>query len=110
MHLGQNAGLVCVQQYRRFLLHVLPHGPQRIRHYGFLANRHRAAKLARCRDLIGAPAPVVTVPDAPLDYRDSYQLLTGKSLRDCPQCGHGRMVCIKTFLPGSRPRGPPGDR
>ncbi len=95
---------------RRFLLHVLPHGLQRIRHYGFLANRHRAAKLSRCRALIGAPAPVVTIPDAPLDYRDRYQLLTGKSLRDCPKCGHGRMICIETFLPGSQPRGPPSDR
>ena len=95
---------------RRFLLHVLPHGLQRIRHYGFLANRHREAKLARCRELIGAPAPVVTIPTAPLDYRDRYLLLTGKSLRACPKCGHGRMVCIESFLPGSKPRGPPSDR
>ena len=95
---------------RRFLLHVLPNGLQRIRHYGFLANRHRAAKLDRCRELLAAPAPIVDIPDAPLDYRDRYQLLTGKSLRDCPQCGRGHMVCIETFLPGSLPRGPPGDQ
>jgi len=92
---------------RRFLLHVLPPGFQRIRHYGLLANRHRAAKLARCRQLLAAPAPVVTLAAAPLDYRDRYQQLTGKSLRDCPQCGQGHMVCIDTFLPGALPRGQP---
>ena len=95
---------------RRFLLHVLPSGFQRIRHYGFLANRYRAVKLERCRHLLAEPAPVIPVPDAPLDYRDRYQLLTGKSLRDCPQCGQGHMVCIETFLPGAMPRGPPGAR
>lgn len=95
---------------RRFLLHVLPSGFQRIRHYGFLANRYRAVKLDRCRQLLAEPAPVIPVSDAPLDYRDRYQLLTGKSLRDCPQCGQGHMVCIETFLPGAMPRGPPGAR
>jgi len=94
---------------RRFLLHVLPGGFQRIRHYGFLANRYRAVKLARCRQLLAVPAPVVAFPDVPLDYRDRFQLLTGTSLRDCPKCGHGHMVCIETFLPGTLPRGPPGE-
>jgi hypothetical protein len=94
---------------RRFLLHVLPNGFQRIRHYGFLANRHRAVKLARCRQLLGAPAPIVKLPDAPADYRDRYEQITGKSLRECPHCGRGNMVCIETFLPGTLPRGPPRD-
>lgn len=95
---------------RRLLLHVLPHGLQRIRHYGFLANRYRAVKLACCRRLLGEPAPAVQLPDAPLDYRERYEQLTGKSLRACPKCGHGRMVCIETFLPGALPRAPPRDR
>ena len=95
---------------RRFLLHVLPGGFQRIRHYGFLANRHRTAKLARCRQLLAAPAPVVPSPDAPVDYHDRYQQLTGKSLRDCPHCGQGHMLCIETFPPGAMPRGPPHSR
>ena len=95
---------------RRFLLHVLPGGFQRIRHYGLLANRHRAAKLARCRQLLAEPAPIAKLPDAPTDYRDRYEELTGKSLRDCPQCGQGHMVCIETFSPGSMPRGPPRER
>ncbi len=94
---------------RRFLLHVLPSGLQRIRHYGLLANRHRAEKLVRCRQLLAAPAPVVDLSNEPLDYRDHYERLTGRSLRDCPQCGHGHMVCVETFLPGNLARGPPGD-
>jgi hypothetical protein len=92
---------------RRFLLHVLPTGFQRIRHFGFLANRHRGVKLARCRLLLDEPAPTGKHPDAPADYRDRYEQLTGRSLRDCPHCAHGHMVCIETFLPGAMPRGPP---
>jgi len=95
---------------RRFLLHVLPHGFQRIRHYGLLANRHRAAKLARCRQLLSVPLPTAKLTDAALDYRDRYEILTGHSLRDCPHCGRGHMVCIETFLPGAMPRGPPRAR
>lgn len=95
---------------RRFLLHVLPSGFQRIRHYGFLANRFRAVKLARCRQLLAEPVPVVSLPETPIDYRDRYQLLTGKSLRDCPKCGQRHMVCIETFMPGTLPRGPPAKR
>ena len=92
---------------RRFLLHVLPAGFQRIRHYGLLANRYREAKLDHCRQLLAAPAPVVELPDPALDYRDRYQRLTGVSLRDCPHCGRGQMVRIESFLPGTLPRGPP---
>ena len=44
---------------RRFLLHVLPNGLQRIRHYGFLANRYRAIKLTHCRELLAEPEPIV---------------------------------------------------
>lgn len=92
---------------RRFLLHVLPPGFQRIRHYGLLANRYREVKLDDCRQLLAAPAPVVELPDVSLDYRDRYQRLTGVSLRDCPHCGRGQMVRIESFLPGTLPRGPP---
>jgi hypothetical protein len=92
---------------RRFLLHVLPGGLQRIRHYGFLANRYRVVKLARCRQLLAAPASEVKLPATPIDYRDRYEQLTGNSLRNCPCCGRGHMVCIETFLPGALPRGPP---
>ena len=92
---------------RRFLLHVLPAGFQRIRHYGLLANRYREIKLAHCRQLLAEPAPVVELPAAPMDYLDRYQRLTGVSLRDCPHCGRGQMVRIESFLPDTLPRGPP---
>jgi hypothetical protein len=89
---------------RRFLLHVLPDGFQRIRHYGFLANRYRQAKLALCRQLLGVALTltgVVPQQDKP-DYRDLYQELTGKSLRDCPVCHRGQMVVIAVLPPSGR--------
>jgi hypothetical protein len=94
---------------RRFLLHVLPSGFQRIRHYGLLANRYRKVKLDHCRQLLGTPAPVLALSDAPMDYRDRYQRLTGVSLRDCPHCGRGQMVRIESFPAGTLPRGPPAN-
>ena len=94
---------------RRFLLHVLPSGFQRIRSYGFLANRYRQAKIDLCRKLLGVPVPMATVdePDQTLDYRDRYQRLTGLSLRTCPHCDKGQMVRIESFTAGVLPRGPP---
>jgi len=53
---------------RRFLLHILPDGFHRIRHYNFLANGHRAAKLAQCRRLLAVPAP--PAPSSAADYRE----------------------------------------
>jgi hypothetical protein len=85
---------------RRFLLHVVPRGYHHIRHYGFLGNRYRETKLALCRRLIGTPVPVATESNPKEDYRDRYQRLTGKSLRDCPICGRGHMVSIETIPRG----------
>jgi hypothetical protein len=81
---------------RRFLLHVLPSGLQRIRHFGLLGNRHRAQNLTLCRTLLAVPAPPAT-PDEPLDYRAFYQKLTGRSLLECPNCHGGHMVEIATL-------------
>lgn len=82
---------------RRFLLHVLPEGFHRIRYYGFLGNRYREQKLARCRDLLGMPAPEPSPSQAPKDYRDRYEELTGHSLRQCPACHQGQMITIEIF-------------
>jgi Putative transposase len=73
---------------RRFLLHVLPEGFQRIRHYGLFSNRHRADNLARCRELLGVSAPVAPPPQ---DYYERYRQLTGQDLLQCPQCNKGQM-------------------
>src|SRR5262252_10705006 len=72
---------------RRFLMHVLPDGFQRIRHYGLLGNRHRAKNLTRCRELLGVVAPTTeTQPD----YRERYRQLTGEDPLRCPQCRVGQ--------------------
>jgi len=94
---------------RRFLLHVLPTGFQRLRSYGFLGNRYRDTKLALCRRLLNIPTPTAKASDPDQDYRDLYQRLTGTSLHDCPICGRGHMLCIDTFPVASLPRAPPSD-
>ena len=82
---------------RRFLLHVLPEGFQRIRYYGFLANRYREQKLARCRELLGMPAPGPATSEASTDYSERYEQLTGSSLWQCPVCHQGRMHVIEVL-------------
>jgi len=84
---------------RRFLLHVLPEGFQRIRYYGFLANRYREQKLARCRELLGMPAPESADSEASKDYSERCKELTGFSLWECPVCHQGRMLIIQILPP-----------
>lgn len=89
---------------RRFLLHVLPDGFQRIRHYGFLGHRYRQAKLVLCRQLLGVVS--TSTSTAPRqdksDYRDLYEQLTGRSLRECPVCHQGQMVLIAVLSASDR--------
>ena len=85
---------------RRFMLHLLPDGFQRIRYYGFLSNRYRQQKLAQCRQLLGmtsAEEPPCAASPAK-DYRDRYEQLTGSSLRECPVCHKGHMVLRETLI------------
>jgi hypothetical protein len=92
----QRLTLTATEFIRRFLLHVLPGGFHRIRHFGFLGNRYRQAKLALCRHLLAMP-PHPPVSPARRDYRDRYEQLTGKSLRVCPLCSQGQMVTVETL-------------
>jgi hypothetical protein len=92
---------------RRFLLHVLPRGLQRIRHYGLLSNRLRESRLTTCRQLLGVAPVSETSCASQSDYRDRYAKLTGRSLHECPVCTRGRMLCIERLLPGAAPRAPP---
>jgi len=87
---------------RRFLIHVLPKGFQRIRHYGFLANCCRGRKLALCRQLLRMP-PHDRGCYFKKDYRQRYEELTGRSLTQCPVCRQGEMLVIEV-LPDTRPR------
>ena len=73
---------------RRFLLHVLPRGFTRLRHYGLLANRCRARKLARCRALLDQPA---REPREPETTREMLLRLTGIDIAVCGQCGRGAL-------------------
>ena len=105
-HQQKTIRLAAPEFIRRFLLHVLPRGFQRIRYYGFLGNRARHQKVAQCRKLLAMPAPPAPVDktEAPEDYRDRYEALTGSSLRICPRCQDGQMLVIE-HLVGAR-RGP----
>jgi hypothetical protein len=82
---------------RRFLLHVLPEGFQRIRYYGFLCNRYRAQKLARCRELLGMPKHPPSPHEPSADYRDRSEAVAGSSLRECPVCHHGHMIFLEVL-------------
>lgn len=80
---------------RRFLLHVLPRGFHRIRHYGLLAGSARKASIARARDLLNVAAPS---DDGNRDESDDFR-------PSCPCCG-GRMIVIEVFERWRQPRGP----
>jgi Putative transposase/Transposase zinc-binding domain len=85
-----------VEFIRRFLLHVVPSGFMRIRHFGFLANGHRAKKLELCRRLLGVKhAPdtkAVTKPE--MDQSTAEESVPSDL---CPACKEGRMVVIETL-------------
>jgi hypothetical protein len=83
---------------RRFLLHVLPSGFQRLRQYGFLSGPSRTVKLARCRELLTGSATLES-PVCPQDWRARYEAVTGESLDCCPVCHQGHMVMTDTLLP-----------
>jgi hypothetical protein len=72
---------------RRFLLHVVPRGFMRIRHFGLLANRTRRATVTRCRDLLGHP-PIAAAP--PESIAVLLQRLTGVDLSRCAVCRAGQ--------------------
>ena len=84
---------------RRFLVHVLPKGFHRIRHYGLLATGNRKANIARARELLTAPAPAVTKEPASSTERRTT----------CPCC-RGRMLVIESFGGAARARAPPPRR
>jgi hypothetical protein len=84
---------------RRFLLHILPKGFHRIRHYGLLASAAYKTNIARARELIAIPVPLI---DPPAD--DEADLTANADHRPpCPCCG-GRMIIVETFERAGAPR------
>ena len=81
---------------RRFLMHVLPKGFHRIRHYGLFANGGRTQNIARARELLDMPSPDRKPAAASADDPVAHS-------QNCPCCG-GRMIIIETFERGSTPR------
>jgi Putative transposase/Transposase zinc-binding domain len=98
--------LKVVEFIRRFLLHVLPAGFVRIRHYGFLANRVCHEKLELCRSLLAAMTP--PGPDAGEAVSGPEKATEREPVAHvCPVCGEGRMVIVETLRPapgGQRPQ------
>jgi hypothetical protein len=86
---------------RRFLLHILPKGFHRIRHYGLLASATCKTNIARARELIAMPMPSI---DQPAEYDDPGQAAGAD--HPCPCCG-GRMIIVETFERAGAPRGRP---
>ena len=91
---------------RRFLLHVLPHGFVRVRHFGLQANNQRRRLTAQARQLLGSPAAPAPQPDRE-SWQDLFRRLTGRDPLQCPFCGQGLLRVLAASLPPDlRVRGP----
>ena len=84
---------------RRFLMHVLPKGFHRIRHYGLFANANRAENIAQARALLNVAPPAGDPQEQPDIATDTPRVLPCP----CPRCG-GRMIVIEVFARGCEPR------
>jgi hypothetical protein len=95
--------LATAEFIRRFLIHVLPQGFHRIRHYGLLASGTRADNVARARRLLGVPPAQPEAGDTNCEASEPRSLS-----HPCPCCG-GRMIVIETFQRGCSPRYRPAE-
>lgn len=96
--------ITAIEFIRRFLLHSLPRGFVRIRHYGFLANRNRSKNLSAIRELMGVSDP----PEKQIaSFEEMMQKLTGIDISLCPGCHKGRMQLFLEIPKGlARPPNP----
>ncbi len=92
-----------VEFIRRFLLHVLPKGFMRIRHYGLFANRCKRENIRRCRELLGLSRELPEVVNQ--SVQEMMQKLIGKDITLCPCCGKGKMRQVCLIPEGSGPSG-----
>jgi hypothetical protein len=86
---------------RRFLLHILPDGFMKIRHYGILSNRNRKTKLVRCKDLLGDQVSLDDEVSEEESWQDLLTRITGIDPRICPHCGKGKMRLKELLLPAN---------
>jgi hypothetical protein len=90
--------LSCVEFIRRFLLHVVPKGFMRIRHYGFLANRNRKTKLAQCR-IFFRKSPPTKKSGKRTSWIEAFKALYGYDPRRCKECNEGIMEIVMAIIP-----------
>ena len=107
-----------VEFVRRFLLHVLPRGVKRIRHYGLLAAGGKSVKLVQARAALAMPAPNPLATESTIDF---MRRIKAMDALQCPCCALGRLKIIQTVpaparlpAPGAQVqasgcRGPPHD-
>ena len=81
----------------RFLLHVLPHGFVKIRHYGILSTRNKSACIARVREFFQVPA--IQNPLKGKSSAEIFEALYGRSPKKCPCCGKGTLMVVEVYLP-----------
>jgi hypothetical protein len=91
-----------IEFIRRFLLHVVPSGFMRIRHYGLLSNRLQHELLPLCKELLGVSEPSKDSQDSPRRWYEVIEQLAGKDPRICPKCAKAIMVILHE-IPRKRP-------
>ncbi|MGH8700641.1 MAG: IS91 family transposase [Burkholderiales bacterium] len=101
---GDTCTLAPYEFIRRFLLHILPHGYTKIRHYGLLAPGNVNTKLARARELLehsttATPTPAPTLPSATKSQPDSTTSDPAKPALRCPQCAGTVFILVAALLP-----------
>jgi len=91
---------------RRFLMHILPDGFMKIRHYGILSNRNRRGKLGLCKRLLGVDCVHEERERKTESWQDLLTKITGHDPRICPYCGKGKMVLKEVLNPSALPLAP----
>jgi Putative transposase/Transposase zinc-binding domain len=102
-HKSRSMTVTAEEFIRRFLLHAIPSGFQRIRHYGLLASRNKKQTLALCRQLLGIECELLPTRAE----MDNYQQRVLIAVRLCPQCGTGWMIRMQTIPACRWPNRPP---
>jgi hypothetical protein len=94
--------LPALEFLRRFTLHVLPRGFNRIRHYGLLANRRKRARLAQARAALDVPPPAHETA-APESAHAFWQRIARIDIERCPSCEHGALRLVAMLAPRTHP-------